>query len=250
MSHNVETCRHKRLGTTPKDVFEANKTAAAGSKRPKYSDASARDKYCGGVDASSSRNINGRDNGISSSSSRHTNTRRRVVGAAASEDEGYQAEVSIGSARAIQHKYYQIWPPGPAPAGGPMESGKSKRDECSLDSRDKSSVEGTSVSQDRSVKRHCGEIKPLVSPPGEAVGTDSLEGGAYTEVVVKVEPYDGSYVCLICSKSVRGCEFLYCSQCSCNPFHRTCVEETQYKEICPQCSRKSLLTSAPRHDQQ
>ena len=38
-------------------------------------------------------------------------------------------------------------------------------------------------------------------------------------IEVKVEDYDGTYVCLFCGESVRGQPALKCSHCSSNPFH-------------------------------
>jgi len=44
--------------------------------------------------------------------------------------------------------------------------------------------------------------------------------GAAAGMCVKIEEYDGSYECVICSQSVRGnAAVLHCSQCSSNPFH-------------------------------
>ena len=42
-------------------------------------------------------------------------------------------------------------------------------------------------------------------------------------IEVKVEDYDGTYVCLFCGESVRGQPALKCSHCSSNPFHLACV---------------------------
>ena len=56
----------------------------------------------------------------------------------------------------------------------------------------------------------------------------------------EVEPYDGSYACLICTNSVRGQPALVCLQCNCNPWHRECDKEEKYMELCPQCGKKSV----------
>ena len=56
----------------------------------------------------------------------------------------------------------------------------------------------------------------------------------------EVEPYDGSYACLICTNSVRGQPALVCLQCNCNPWHRECDTEEKYVELCPQCGKKSV----------
>ena len=55
----------------------------------------------------------------------------------------------------------------------------------------------------------------------------------------EVEPYDGSYACLICTESVRGQPALVCSKCNSNPFHRTCDPESKYAEVCPVCGQKT-----------
>ena len=56
----------------------------------------------------------------------------------------------------------------------------------------------------------------------------------------EVEPYDGSYACLICTESVRGQPALVCSKCNSNPFHRTCDPESKYAEVCPTCGQKTV----------
>ena len=60
------------------------------------------------------------------------------------------------------------------------------------------------------------------------------------ESVDEVEPYDGSYACLICTESVRGQPALVCSKCNSNPFHRTCDPENKYAEVCPTCGQKTV----------
>ena len=59
-------------------------------------------------------------------------------------------------------------------------------------------------------------------------------------VEVKVEDYDGSYVCLFCGDSVRGLPALVCGECNSNPWHRTCDKDLKYTEVCPTCNRKSV----------
>ena len=61
-------------------------------------------------------------------------------------------------------------------------------------------------------------------------------------IEVKVEDYDGTYVCLFCGESVRGQPALKCSHCSSNPFHLACVALThsKYAEVCPTCDRKTV----------
>ena len=48
-------------------------------------------------------------------------------------------------------------------------------------------------------------------------------------IEVKVEDYDGTYVCLFCGESVRGQPALKCAHCSSNPFHVACVALAQSK---------------------
>jgi len=77
---------------------------------------------------------------------------------------------------------------------------------------------------------------------GEEVGDQREEAGAAASVCVKIEEYDGSYECVICSQSVRGdAAVLHCSQCSSNPFHQSCVEKTEFMHKCPQCSRNTVV---------
>ena len=61
-------------------------------------------------------------------------------------------------------------------------------------------------------------------------------------IEVKVEDYDGTYVCLFCGESVRGQPALKCSHCSSNPFHLACVAlaHSKYAEVCPTCDRKAV----------
>ena len=61
-------------------------------------------------------------------------------------------------------------------------------------------------------------------------------------IEVKVEDYDGTYVCLFCGESVRGQPALKCSHCSSNPFHVACVAraDSKYAEVCPTCDRKTV----------
>ena len=61
-------------------------------------------------------------------------------------------------------------------------------------------------------------------------------------IEVKVEDYDGTYVCLFCGESVRGQPALKCSHCSSNPFHLACVAlaHCKYAEVCPTCDRKTV----------
>ena len=61
-------------------------------------------------------------------------------------------------------------------------------------------------------------------------------------IEVKVEDYDGTYVCLFCGESVRGQPALKCSDCSSNPFHLACVAlaHSKYAEVCPACDRKTV----------
>ena len=59
----------------------------------------------------------------------------------------------------------------------------------------------------------------------------------------KVEPYDGSYSCLICSESFRDAghaAVLHCTECSANPFHRDCAG-VAWADKCPQCMRAGTV---------
>ena len=69
-------------------------------------------------------------------------------------------------------------------------------------------------------------------------------------IEVKVEDYDGTYVCLFCGESVRGQPALKCSHCSSNPFHLACVAlaHSKYAEVCPTCDRKTV--EVPQHPRQ
>jgi hypothetical protein len=58
---------------------------------------------------------------------------------------------------------------------------------------------------------------------GDVEHSEALGVRQWTDVVVKIEEYDGSYECLICAESVRGLQALKCSACSSNPFHAACV---------------------------
>jgi hypothetical protein len=55
-----------------------------------------------------------------------------------------------------------------------------------------------------------------------------------------VEEYDGTYVCFICSESVRGRDALQCSQCQSNPFHRACVADSVFAKTCATCGRQTV----------
>ena len=57
---------------------------------------------------------------------------------------------------------------------------------------------------------------------------------------VKVEEFDGTYACVICSESVRGGDALHCAQCSSNPVHVACVRGSPFAETCAQCSGKTM----------
>ena len=75
-------------------------------------------------------------------------------------------------------------------------------------------------------------------PELDAPETLNCDGAAQTEEVVKVEEFDGSYDCLICSESVRGKNARRCSTCSCQPWHTACGPGLS---ACPQCARFSVL---------
>ena len=60
------------------------------------------------------------------------------------------------------------------------------------------------------------------------------------EAEVKVEEFDGTYACVICSESVRGGDALHCALCSSNPVHLSCVRGSPFAETCPQCSGQTM----------
>ena len=64
--------------------------------------------------------------------------------------------------------------------------------------------------------------------------------GEMDAVEVKVEDFDGTYACVICSESVRGGDALHCAQCSSNPVHVACVRGSPFAETCAQCSGKTM----------
>ena len=65
----------------------------------------------------------------------------------------------------------------------------------------------------------------------------AAEGEGVHAGTIKIEAYDGSNQCVVCSESVRGnAAVLKCLQCSANPLHRACVEKTECMHKCPQCS--------------
>jgi hypothetical protein len=64
-------------------------------------------------------------------------------------------------------------------------------------------------------------------------------GAAQREVRPKVEEFDGSYDCLICSESVRGKDARKCSACTCQPWHTACAPALT---LCPQCTRSSVVS--------
>jgi len=73
-----------------------------------------------------------------------------------------------------------------------------------------------------------------------AGGTGIHSPGEMDADGVKVEEFDGSYACVICSESVRGGDALHCGQCSINPVHFSCVRGSAFSETCPQCSMKTM----------
>ena len=73
----------------------------------------------------------------------------------------------------------------------------------------------------------------------DVVASSAEAIAAATEVKVEsddeVEPYDGSYACLVCTKSVRGQPALNCSECDCHLWHVACDKDKKYVDNCPQC---------------
>ena len=53
----------------------------------------------------------------------------------------------------------------------------------------------------------------------------------------EVEPYDGSYACLICTDSVRGEPALVCWECNSNPWHRKCDKDSKLSRCAPHVIR-------------
>jgi len=76
-----------------------------------------------------------------------------------------------------------------------------------------------------------------------AEAEDNLRMGTEAAAcAVKIEDYDGSYECVVCSHFVHGdAAVLRCSQCSVNPFHRSCVENTNFIHACLQCSGNTIV---------
>jgi len=86
----------------------------------------------------------------------------------------------------------------------------------------------------------------MKSVPGLGEGPHLLapKGGGqqFGGVQVKVEDTDGSYDCAICFESVRrSADALRCSQCSSNPFHGACLQQSGFSDTCPQCCRSTLV---------
>ena len=72
------------------------------------------------------------------------------------------------------------------------------------------------------------------------VGPNNIKGDV--SQLIKVEEYDGSYECLVCSTSVRRAEKAFrCAQCSCNPWHEACAPAGGYA-ACPQCAQPAIVT--------
>ena len=88
--------------------------------------------------------------------------------------------------------------------------------------------------QEKADRRGEGRAGKLEKP--DVPNSDSAMGG----VEVKIEEFDGTYACVICSDSVRGGDALRCAQCSSNPVHVSCVRGSHFAETCPQCSGKTM----------
>lgn len=61
---------------------------------------------------------------------------------------------------------------------------------------------------------------------------------------VKVEDFNGTYACVICTESVRGGDALHCAQCSSNPVHVSCVVGSRFAETCSARARPCSLGDA------
>ena len=71
---------------------------------------------------------------------------------------------------------------------------------------------------------------------------DAMDVGVHgVEVKIEsedeVEPYDGSYACLICTDSVRGEPALVCWECNSNPWHRKCDKDSKLSRCAPHVIR-------------
>ena len=66
----------------------------------------------------------------------------------------------------------------------------------------------------------------------------------------EVEPYDGSYACLICTESVRGQPALVCSKCNSNPSGASQLDSTARQEmqktVAPFCWEKTEVSQPKR----
>ena len=106
---------------------------------------------------------------------------------------------------------------------------------------------GKSKAQTADISLLCCLTRALISSLASLQGLAKMSKEAMeARVEIKMEPddevedYDGSYDCLICTESVRGTSSLVCSECNCNPWHRTCDKESKYVEVCPTCNQKSV----------
>ncbi len=80
---------------------------------------------------------------------------------------------------------------------------------------------------------------PASLEPGAEAGHEPFNAAAACAVRPKVEDFDGSYDCLICSESVRGTEARRCSVCSCQPWHVACAPRLLAE--CPQCAKSTVV---------
>ena len=66
--------------------------------------------------------------------------------------------------------------------------------------------------------------------------------------MAKVEPFGGSYICLICYESCRrGRGIITCTNCSVALMHQTCIG-SQHR--CPQCGKSTLTAWSRKQVQQ
>ena len=72
-------------------------------------------------------------------------------------------------------------------------------------------------------------------------------GAAQSAIGIKIEEFDGSYACLICSESVRGKDARKCGACTCQPWHTECAPALS---SCPQCARSSVVPLKSRIQEQ
>ena len=100
----------------------------------------------------------------------------------------------------------------------------------------------------RAVQLRAGQKRPSSTSTTSTGCAGSRIGPAGSEMggdEVKVEEFEGTYSCVVCSESVRGGEALHCAQCSSNPVHLSCVLGSPFAETCSQCSGRTMQPWPP-----